>query len=310
MRGFVLAAGFGTRLRPITGHVPKALIGVAGKPLLERSLFFLVKQGISSIGVNSHHLHDQIEKFQKISAQPFTLFHEKDAIRGTGGGLYFAREFLAQDDLFFVCNVDIVYRFDLAPLVEKFRKSGWRAGLLAVPAAGSGTIMYDPTTGHLTGVPADGKLPGRGADFIGAALYRREFLDDLLPDDFSIVSVWKRILARDRGVGVLLVDNCFWRDIGTPEALAGIHFDVLDGKTECAVPAALRIDRAGKRCFPLVLPDRLHPCVGRYGWVETREIPEGSHITHSIVYGNVSIKKIATIENKIITPDCEVGIGG
>jgi NDP-sugar pyrophosphorylase family protein len=309
VRGFILAAGFGTRLRPVTDHIPKALVLVAGKPLLERSLSFLVKQGISTIGVNSHHLHGQVEQFRETSRIPFTLFHEKEAIRGTGGGLYFAREFLVQDDLFFVCNVDIVYRFDLAPLVENFKKSGWRAGLLAVPAAGNGTIMYDPKSGLLTGVPADGKVPGRGADFIGAALYCREFLDALLPDDFSIVSVWKRVLARERGVGVMLIDKCYWRDIGTPESLAAVHFDLLDGKVDLETPATLCIDRTGKRCFPVTLPEQLRSCVGRYAWVESSDFPQGSTIAHSIVYQNAPLNNVRNIENQIVTPFCEVKFG-
>jgi NDP-sugar pyrophosphorylase family protein len=311
VRGFILAAGFGTRLRPITGHIPKALVGVAGKPLLERALSFLADQGIADIGVNSHHLADHVELFQKKTSIPFTLFHEKDAIRGTGGGLYFARGFLAKDDTFFVCNVDIVYQFDLMPLVEQFKKTGWLAGLLAVPSADNGTIFFDPRTRLLNGVAADGQKPlnGAQADFIGAALYRREFLDALLPGDFSVVPVWKRALARGAGVGVLQIDKCYWRDIGTPESLAAAHFDVLDGKCDFEIPSTLCIDRTAKRCFPITLPEHLRSSVGRYAWVETADFPQGSTITRSIVYENAAIENARKIENMIITPFCEVKFG-
>ena len=309
MRGFILAAGLGTRLRPITDHVPKALVGAGGRPLLERSLSFLVKQGVSTIGVNSHHLAGQLAEFQEKSPIPFTLFHEKDTIRGTGGGLLFAREFLAAEEVFVVCNVDIVYDFDLKPLAERFLKTGWYAALLAVPAAGSGTVIYDQKTGFLTGVPSDGKRPGTGADFIGAALYRREFLEALLPGDFSIVSVWKRVRARGQGVGVLMVDKCYWRDIGTPESLAGFHFDLLDGKTALEVPGILHIDREQKRCFPAALPENLQQCIGSYAWVEAGNVPSESRISRSVIYPGAAIKSIDAIKNRIITSFCEVTFG-
>jgi mannose-1-phosphate guanylyltransferase len=309
MRGFILAAGLGTRLRPITDHIPKALVGAGGSPLLERSLSFLVRQGISTIGVNVHHLADQIAGFQEKSSIPFTLFHEKDAILGTGGGLLFARDFLAADEVFLVCNVDIVYDFDLKPLIERFLKTGWQAGLLAVPAAGSGTIFFDPETGRLTGVPADGKKKGRGADFIGAALYRREFLDTLLPGDFSIVSVWKRAVARGHGIGILVVDKCYWRDIGTPGSLAGFHFDLLDGKTAFEVPAGLHVDQAQNRCYLSNLPEGPRKCLGVHAWVETSEIPPGCRITRSVIYPGAAIKHSGVIKNRILTSFCEVECG-
>jgi len=309
MRGFILAAGFGTRLRPITDHVPKALVGAGGRPLLERALSFFTTQGISTVGVNSHHLAGQVEEYHKKSPVPFTLFHEKDAILGTGGGLLFAREFLAAEEVFIVCNVDIVYDFDLKPLIKRFCATGWSAGLLAVPAAGSGTVVFDPKTGLLTGVPADGKRQGKGADFIGAALYRREFLEALLPGDFSIVSVWKRVRARGQGVGVMLVDTCYWRDIGTPESLAAFHFDLLDGKTSLEVPGSLHIDREQKRCFPAALPKNLQQCIGNYAWVETADILPENRISRSVIYPGAAIQSNDAINNRIITPFCEVAFG-
>ena len=308
MRGFVLAAGLGTRLRPITDHIPKALVSVAGKPLLERALSFLVQQGITEIGVNSHHLAGQVARFRKHSAVSFSLFHEKEAIRGTGGGLYFARYFLDRDATFFTCNVDILYQFDLKPLAAEFLKTGWLCGLLAVPAAGRGTVYFDPETGLYRGVPADSPRSGNSAQaaFIGAALYRREFLDYLLPDDFSIVPVWKRVRER---VGVCVVKKCFWRDIGTPEALAAVHFELLDGKKTLKVAPGLCIDRTHKRCYPVKFPERLKSRLGRYSWVETNDLPEQCRISHSIVYADASIKTAATIDHRIVTPFCEVTFG-
>jgi NDP-sugar pyrophosphorylase family protein len=111
------------------------------------------------------------------------------------------------------------------------------------------------------------------------------------------------------GIGVCTVEKGFWRDIGTPESLAAVHFDLLDGKTGLEVPDSLRIDLARKRCHPIRLPERLKSCLGRYSWVETSDLPEKCRISYSIVYANAPIKTAEKIERRIITPFCEVTFG-
>ena len=310
MRGFILAAGLGTRLLPLTAGTPKALIPVCGKPLLERSLRFLAGQGISTLGVNAHYKADQIRAFQENAVHPFTLFHEKDAIRGTGGALYFARDFLGGDETFFVCNVDIVYSFDLKPILARFLQTDWNAGLLAVPRKGEGTVLYDRKSHAFCGVPADTARSDAMATaaFIGAALYRRSFLDILDPDDFSVVPVWKRGIKRGQRIGVLEVD-CFWRDIGTPAALASIHFECIDGTIPLDVDHRLCINRKARRCFPRMLPGHLLCSIGSYAWVETTGLDENARISSSVVFAGSTIGAGRIIENMIVAPDCEVAFG-
>jgi MurNAc alpha-1-phosphate uridylyltransferase len=295
---------------PLTASTPKALIPVCGKPLLERSLDFLTEQGISMIGVNAHYQADRLRAFQESAIHPFTLFHEKDAIRGTGGGLYFARDFLGGDEAFFVCNVDIVYSFDLKPILARFLQTDWNAGLLAVPQKGKGTVFYDRKSHAFCGVPADTARTDAMATaaFIGAVLYRRSFLDLLDPDDFSVVPVWKRCIETGRRIGVLEVD-CFWRDIGTPAALAAIHFECIDGTISLDVDSRLCIDREACRCFPRTLPGHLLRGIGSYAWVETAGIGENTRISRSVVFAGSTIKAGRIIDNMIVAPDCEVAFG-
>lgn len=311
MRGFVLAAGFGTRLKPITDHIPKALVGVCGKPLLERSIEFFRKNGIETIGVNTHYLAEQLFEYQRSRAIPFELFHEKGAIRGTGGAFHFARGFLGGDDTFFVCNVDIVHSFDLAFHIERFLKSDLACGLLAVKAKGAGSIRYQPDSGLYSGVPADspprpGSVP---ADFIGAAFYRKEFLEVIAPDDFSVVPVWTRALQQGLKTGVMIVDDCYWRDIGTPLSLAQAHFDILDGAVPLDVPERLVVDGDARRCMPAGLAGSLYRNIGRYAWVETETVPDGCRITSSIVYNGAVLPSGTTVDRKIVTSFGEVAFG-
>ena len=239
MRGFILAAGFGTRLKPITDAVPKALVPVCGEPLLAHNLRRLNDSGIFSVlGVNSHYLHEQMEDFQKRSSIPFELFYEKDKIRGTGGALDFARDFLGGDDTFFIANVDILNKFDFADLSSRFISSSRICSLVSIPVDGGGTILYDDVSGDYIGVCADRDLyKGQKvseAEFTGAAFYRREFLDFVDGDDFSIIPVWKRAAERGNIPGVIIPqkDSSWWMDIGTHEALAKIQDDVNGGRID------------------------------------------------------------------------------
>jgi len=241
MRAFILAAGFGTRLKPITDTVPKALVPVCGEPLLAHNLRRLNKSGIfSAIGVNSHYLHEQMVEFQGKSSIPFELFYEKDKIRGTGGALDFARDFLGGDDTFMVANVDILHRFDIAKLASDFISLNRVCSLVSIPYDTAGTVLYDDVTGDFIGVSADRNLYcERGqkfieAEFTGVTFYRREFLEIVSADDFSVIPIWKRAAGLDRIPGIIIPEKnaSWWMDIGTHEALAKIQADVDSGEVD------------------------------------------------------------------------------
>jgi len=242
MRGFILAAGFGTRLKPITDTLPKALVPVCGEPLLAHNLRVLRKSGaLSALGVNSHYLHELMERYQRESPIPFELFYESDKIRGTGGALYFAKEFLSGDDTFLIANVDIIHKFDIAELASRFVSGGRICSLVSIPADGAGTVLYD-AAGDYLGVADDREAllsteTPRGiheAEFTGIAFYRREFLDFVSEDDFSIVPVWKRAALAGYAPGIIVPDKdaSWWMDIGTREALAKIEAEVDGGRVD------------------------------------------------------------------------------
>ena len=303
MKGFVLAAGFGTRLRPITDHLPKALVPVCGKPLLSQQLSFLKNHGITSIGVNTHYLHEQLERFRQNSGLSFELFHEKDAIRGTGGALYFAREFLAGDESFCVMNVDIVCRIDLQSAVAAFTTSSCSCALLAFPAApGKGTVVYNPETGAYLGTSSGADEKGvASANFIGIALYKKEFLSLLTPDDFSIVPVWSRACELGLTVQVVLLSDGYWKDIGTPRALAQVHFAALDGEISFPLPPQLVINTEKKICAPQSLFDTLSSTRNPYAWVESELVAPGTRISRSVVFEHARIDGASELTDVLVT---------
>jgi len=304
MTGFVLAAGFGTRLKPITDRIPKALVPVCGIPLLERAINFMHKAGCAAIGVNSHHLHDQMEAWCARSSMPVSLFHEADRIRGTGGALWFARDFLARNDLFIVCNADIIAILDLAELVRRFAQSEDLCALAAVPADRDGSIAYEPKTGAFIDACANNAVPEGAAQalFYGVAIYRREFLEQLTADDFSIVPVWKR--ARQNGLSIRVYETpgVYWKDTGSPSALAQIHFDRLDGRAHLPVAPDMIVDRDRAIAAPSsVGQDRLD-WFGRYVWCDIGDVPEQCSISHSIIMPGSVMARNTIVTNTLLSP--------
>ena len=122
MRGFILAAGLGTRLRPLTDVLPKPLVPVAGQPLVERAVTQLVAAGVSEIAVNLFHLGDQIADHLGDGSAwgaRVTYFREGPEVLGTGGGLKNAEAFLrGGGETFLLVNGDVWHSFDLAQLVD------------------------------------------------------------------------------------------------------------------------------------------------------------------------------------------------
>jgi NDP-sugar pyrophosphorylase family protein len=311
LTGFILAAGFGTRLKPITSHIPKALVPVCGKPLLQRSLNLLSSNDIHRIGVNAHYLIDQMEAFHSQSSIAFDLFYEKESIRGTGGALFFARDFLAHDESFCVCNVDIISDPCIREIHHEFIASGAIAGLVAVPKPERGSIYYDSATKEYGGTPSTGCSLSHPfhADFIGLSFYRNNFLDILTEKDFAIVPAWRRAQEQGLSVKVMILENLVWHDTGSISELANIHFQALQEKFSIDIPSWMIFDAAARRAYHQDLPEEFHTHIGEDVWLELPFIPKNCTIARSVIYQNSSLQAGRRYSDSIVTPWEEVAIG-
>jgi mannose-1-phosphate guanylyltransferase len=298
MRGFVLAAGFGTRMKPLTNHIPKALVPVCGKPLLEHALQFVTSSGITDIGVNAHYMPEQMHAFQKSTQFSFDLFVESGEIRGTGGAFDNARTFLEGDQSFLILNVDIICRFDLRAAKKAFDASDALCTLIAFPcSSGKGTILFDPFTKKYIGTPSDTTHRPQGvadAAFIGAALYKKEFLDLITTDDFSIVPVWKRAIELGATVSVSLQEQGFWRDIGTIKSLADVHREFLNGELSLDLSGDYYYDMVRKSVYPLHCKSHVSESL-ECAWVGT-SLFKGASIKNSIIWPGTDVRDMLIID--------------
>ncbi len=219
---FILAAGLGERLLPITQHIPKPLLQIVGKPVLESVLEKVSALPINNIGINLHHKRTDIENWiqQSAYAQNISIFPE-DPILGTGGALKNAEGFLKKGP-FLVHNADIISDIDLGKLLEYHFSSG-KLATLAVHNHPQFNRLEVDKSGLLTGFIScrkwliDGWKP---AAFTGIAVYQPEFLQFLPDGNSSVVDAWFRALSYGYKIGTMDVTGCYWTDIGTPSSYA------------------------------------------------------------------------------------------
>ncbi len=242
IRGLILAAGFGTRLAPITGHVPKPLLPVGNATLLDHAVAAFDGVGIREIAVNSHHLGAMIGEHIRLRADAsrFTVFPET-VILGTGGALYGAREFLGEADYFVVFNGDVLCDVDLTDLINAHLKNKGLATLLLVDRpqfntvhlGADGSIIHFQGAGPLTSenLPDD----GNALTYCGIGVFSRCILDDIGPGFSSLIAPLVRGMVADPGcVNAFVSGGFFWDDLGTLSRLLEVSQGISEHSADFA----------------------------------------------------------------------------
>jgi MurNAc alpha-1-phosphate uridylyltransferase len=220
----VLAAGLGTRMAPLTNKIPKPMVAVAGKPLLDHVLDRLAETGVETIVVNVHYFAEQIEHHLAGRKRPKIVFSdERGLLLGTGGGVVKALPMLG-DAPFFHVNSDTLWidgvQPNLARLAEGFDAQTMDALLLLAPTIGS--IGY-AGRGDFAMAP-DGRLRRRTerevAPFVyaGAAILSPALFDRAPEGAFSLTDLFDRAAEKGRLHGLRL--EGLWMHVGTPDAIA------------------------------------------------------------------------------------------
>lgn len=235
MKAMIFAAGLGARLKPLTNNTPKALIPIAGKPMLEHVILRLKAAGFDQIVINIHHLGQQIQDFLAANDQfglQIYISDEQDYLLDTGGGIKKAARFLQGNEPFLVHNVDILSNVDLEALYRSHLQSDSLATLLVSQRNTSRYLLFNEEnklcgwrnreTGEVKSYyPYFNPEQYREYAFGGIHVISPEIFNwmEEWTGKFSIINFYLSICARTTIQGYL-AENLRLLDIGKPETLA------------------------------------------------------------------------------------------
>jgi NDP-sugar pyrophosphorylase family protein len=238
----VLAAGLGTRLRPLTDHRPKALVEVAGRTLLEITLARLRSFGVGEAIVNVHHFADQIVEYLKANANfgmRIEISREDDLLLDTGGGLKKAGWFFLKDaradEPFLLHNVDVISTIDLAKMVQAHKANQALATLAVQKRESSRQLLFDEhgqLCGRRAGRDREPEIVRRSPRleplaFSGIHVISPRLLPMLTEDGvFSIITSYLRLAGHREHIRAFRAGEYYWRDLGRPEDLGQAAHDL------------------------------------------------------------------------------------
>jgi NDP-sugar pyrophosphorylase family protein len=230
MKAMILAAGLGTRLRPLTDDRPKALVEIAGRTLLEITLSRLRGFGIREVIINVHHRAEMIVEYLKKNAN-FGMGIEvsrEEILLDTGGGLKKAGYFFLGDSAeqpFILHNVDVISTIDLGRMVRSHTESRALATLAVQDREASRYLLFDQELKLCGRGGRDSKAePVRSPEkvqalaFSGIHVISPRFLGMMIEEGvFSIISAYLRLAGQGEKIVGFRADEYYWRDLGRPE---------------------------------------------------------------------------------------------
>ena len=245
MKAMVLAAGLGTRLRPLTNDRPKALVSVGGRTLLQITLERLRSIGVLDVIVNVHHFADLVIDYLQANNN-FGLHVEisrEEELLDTGGGLKKAAWFFLQNtgatpEPFILHNVDVISNIDLLRMVRFHTERNALATLAVQNRETSRYLLFD-RDGRLCGRRAgrDGKVEmvrevsdPRAMAFSGIHVISPELLTKIDEEGvFSIIPTYLRLAGAGEKIVSFNADEYYWRDLGKPESIARAERELQSG---------------------------------------------------------------------------------
>ncbi len=242
MKAMILAAGLGTRLRPLTNDRPKALVDVGGRTMLEITLTRLKEFGVREVIINLHHFAGMVAEFLKLKddfGMRIELSREDDLLLDTGGGLKKATPFLlgsSGDEPFILHNVDIISTIDLHRMAESHAKHQALATLAVQDRESSRYLLFDDAIG-LCGrrLVREGKTemarPSaqiQSLAFCGIHIISPRLLALMSESGvFSIIDVYLRLAGQGEKIRAFRTDESYWRDLGKPEQVKAAAADLM-----------------------------------------------------------------------------------
>ncbi len=301
MKAIVLAAGYGTRLKPLTEIKPKPLMPVLGKPLILHIIDKLKSSGVTDIGINIHHNFQMLEEFISHENTGLNIkISVENKILGVGGGIGGFRGFLSEEDFFIVHNGDILTSMPIDRAIQEYKDKKPLCIMLLHDCGTYNNVSLD-ATGTVVDIrdTLQAKNTSRKLAYTGIALMYRQILKYIPQGVSDLVPVIIDIIKEKKGgVRGVVFKNYPWRDIGTISGYLETHKDILVKK------------------LPLI-EDNLMPSgpvfLGRNSTIEDNaeisgfvsagkncRITKGCFVKNCILWDNTVIENNSAVTNSIV----------
>ncbi|HSP13678.1 MAG TPA: NDP-sugar synthase [Thermoanaerobaculia bacterium] len=305
MKAMILAAGYGTRLRPLTYSMPKPMVPICNRPLIGYAVEQFLAMGVKEIVVNLHHLPEVLERYlvAEYGDRCKFEFSFEPEILGTGGGLRKVRPLLEHEDDFFVVNGDTIQ----FPPFEKLRAARREKRALAAL-----TLRHPPQRDRFTAVwYRDGAITGfaRSGEgeplmFSGAHLMSSRIFGYIPNKDFSgiVDEVYIPLIASGKETVAGVVDDGPWFDIGTPQRYISASKGVLEMTVDGRIPVAKgsRIVRDSViHQTATILGSASHSSVGARSAVK-------GEVRNCVIGDDCRITRSAVLDSCILGDDVEI----
>jgi len=328
MKALFLAGGFGSRLKPITDYLPKPMVPVMGKPLLERNIARLKKFGIDEIVLSTCYKPKEIEKHFKDGREwgVKISYISEDIPLGTAGAIKNAQSFFSET--FLVFNADILSDIDISEMIRFHNEKGALATIAATqvdnPSA-YGVIEHDEK-GYITAFKEKPLPHETESNLINAGIYI--FEPQLLAEipGGKPVSIERETypLLLQKGYKLAVFNRCsYWLDLGTPEKYLKAHRDILKGAFEIGehdfsgnlpyISETAKINPTAKVIGPAYIGDDVE--IGSFSVIgpgtvlgKGSSVGKEARIEGSVVWERVHVKNGASIVDSVVMPNCRVGL--
>ena len=323
MRALILAGGKGTRLRPLTVYTPKPIVPVVNRPFLTYQIGILAAAGITDITLSLSYQPDKIESILGDGSELGVKlsYVTEPSPMGTGGAYRFASGSVRDRTIVF--NGDILTDVDIATMLEQHSKCGCAAtlALVSVPDPSAYGLIESDAENRIVGFiekPSPEQLLTLTTKTINAGIYILEpEILDLIPENenFSFeYNVFPAILKKRLDFRSFLLDEYYWRDIGTPASYLTAHHDFLIGKLPSLMPetiekadvaTAAQVDKLsvlGNGCVIKPHARVVNSVLGPGVLVD-----EKAAIENSVIWSHTRISQGAEIKDAVIGRSCYLG---
>lgn len=306
IKAMIMAAGVGSRLDPLTKSVPKPLVPVANRPVMDILVDNLKSIGVKDIVSNTHYLAEKIiNRYENINFGVNFKFIKEDTLSGTAGGLKKCQFFFDKDDEFLVLSADGLSNADLQKGIDMHRKSGAIAtiGIKEIPheeVSHFGVVVTDET-GYITEFQEKPSVEEAKSNFINTGIYVFDYrIFDYIPEntfyDFA-KNVFPNLL-KDHEINTFVIDN-YWTDIGTLEQYQQSTQDLFEGRCHFNHSKLVKTANGAYISNTENLPDDL-TFVGNSTIGSNCKIGKNVTLKNAIIWDNVTIEDDVVVSNSVI----------